>query len=462
MSERKIKKNRDNVNTRTDKKANGPLRGIEASLKVWSQVRQGRFASESLRKISDRVSEKDRPLVASLVYALVRRQTLWWEIARTYVNNEKNLSLAVKDALMVGTAGALELRTFEPKVLVNALVDWTKERDERGASLVNAVLRKVVSMGPKELARIEKSGAIQDRALVTGTPLWVADNWENGLGLNAAKELIELQSQPASLSLRLSPGADKNAVIKNIQDAGYDCAESNLLPMSVRLDGSALPPRLPGYGEGLITPQSESSMLMPLAMKGVEFKGPILDMCAGRGGKTGELANLFPHAHIEAWDISDGRVKAGRKEMSRLGLESQVTFKTGNALELDPEERPGAVFLDVPCSGSGTWRRHPEGKWKLSQDDLVFYAEKQRGLLNRALDLVRPGGIVLYSSCSLFREENEQVIARIISERRNVTELEPASVVTEIAHRGRPWGYSLWPESPWMDGFFMALLTVKG
>jgi 16S rRNA (cytosine967-C5)-methyltransferase len=439
----------------------GPLRGIEAALEVWREVRRGRFASESLRSISDRVSEKDRPLAATLVYSLIRRESLWKEIVGRFLKTgSSGVSPAVRDALMVGAAGSLELRTFEPRVLVNALVEWTKCRDERGSKVVNAVLRRIVEGGPEILAEIERSVAFSDLAMRSGVPLWAAKSWESSFGRTEGRALIELHSQPVSLALRLSPGVDRSEMVQRLEEGGFPAVESPDLPFSVRLEGTALPTGLPGYEEGKITPQSESSMAVSLAFTGRGKFSRLLDMCAGRGGKTGQLAQAFPEASLEGWDLSGPRIKAAVKEMKRLGISDRVKFSVGDSLELEPSFIPDGVLLDAPCSGSGTWRRHPESKWRLSQDELARYGALQAKLLGRALDLVSTGGTVLYCTCSLFREENEQVVAKAMSVRSDVVELEPPHELVSRCRKGRPWGYYTWPDNPWTDGFYMALLTV--
>lgn len=437
-----------------------PLRGIEAALDVWQEVKRGAFASESLRKISDKVSKKDRPLTATLVYSLIRRESLWREIVGRFLKTGSGVSSAVKDALLVGAAGALELRTFEPKVLVNALVEWTKVRDERGAKVVNAVLRRIVEDGASILAEIENSPAFADLAMRTGTPIWAARAWENCFGREEGRALVELQSQPVSLSLRLSPDVDREVLIGKLLEGGYNADPSPVCSFGVRLHGTALPTALPGYESGEITPQSESSMSFLENLRGSAV-GPFLDMCAGRGIKTGQLVQMYQESAVEGWDLSGPRISVARKEMIRLGLPDKVSFFVGDGLELEPAVIPHTVILDAPCSGSGTWRRHPESKWRLTQEELAAYGALQVKLLRRAVDLVAPGGTVLYGTCSLFKEENEQVVAKVMAERPGLVELDPPSIISSRTRKGRPWGHYLWPDSPWADGFYMALLSVR-
>lgn len=187
-----------------------------------------------------------------------------------------------------------------------------------------------------------------------------------------------------------------------------------------------------------------------------DFEGTcLLDMCAGRGVKTGQIAALRPDASLEGWDLSQGRIAAAEREMRRLGLTGRVTLKSGSSLELIAERLPDAILVDAPCSGSGTWRRHPEGAWRLSEESLAELSRLQSQLLARAFALVRRGGKVIYSTCSLLAEENEEAVARALA-------LSPGVRPVEVSLPGgvtRKLGSVILPENSWTDGFYAAAFT---
>jgi len=183
-------------------------------------------------------------------------------------------------------------------------------------------------------------------------------------------------------------------------------------------------------------------------------------MCAGRGIKTGHILERTQNTIVEAWDISKNKVNAGRRELKRLGVLERSIWKAGDSLSLVPDAIPDLVLLDAPCSGSGTWNRHPEGKWKLSSGKLAGYSRLQKDLLKRAIDLLASGGIVVYSTCSMFREENEMVVGEVLCSAPEVIEIEIDGKSFPL-QRGRPFGYYIWPSSPWMDGFFLCILMKR-
>ena len=430
------------------------MRGVEAAMYLWRQVDKGGIVSESLRTLGDRVSPPDRTLAASLAYALVRRLSLWEHLREKFLlPRPEKFSQSVRAAVLMGAAGLTELEKFAPAVLISSLIEWTKTRDPRGARVVNAVLRRVLEEGPAELQRLRDDDSLDSLCLLSGVPSWVGERWRRDYGPAVGRRLVEQNAGGSSLSLRLSPAAPRD--LPQLFEAAGQTVEESPLPDGLRLSGTALPSALPGYREGWFTPQSESSILV--GTEAADFEGArLLDMCAGRGVKTGQIAQLRPDIAVEAWDLSKGRVAAGVREMERLKLSGRVVMRAGSALELEPLGAPDAILVDAPCSGSGTWRRHPEGKWRLSPENLEELTELQYRLLCRAFSLVKKGGKVVYSTCSLLAAENEEVVEKALRAFPEISERPLSADFGGIAC-GR--GGVLTPENPWTDGFYLAAFS---
>lgn len=239
------------------------MRGVEASLLVWRDISSGSFASEALRKRTEKLENGERMLASSLVFAALRRASLWKHIARTMTSRPLgSLSPAAGDALVVGIAGVTELRTFSPRVLVNAMVEWVKANgDGRESGMINAVLRRAVEEGPKVLSSMKKSKSIKDLSLAHGIPGWAAALWTESWGKERTRDLVRLGSMKSYMSLRMSPFADPDESIAGLAGYGYRVWKSPLIDESLRMSSSAYPPDLPGYLEGVYTPQTESSMI---------------------------------------------------------------------------------------------------------------------------------------------------------------------------------------------------------
>ena len=438
------------------------MRGSEAALQIYGEVENGAFAAEALRKLYTNIAPSDRVLTATLVYCSLRRQGLWKHLLLKYCKrNARELPVHTANALIIGIAGIVELRYFALPVLINAVVQAIKAHgDERDIALVNAVLHTVADEAKDYLLELKKSGALRDLALYWGVPGWAAAQWSKDTSIHEAKRLVRLSGMRTYLSLRLSQGIDREEFLEEYRASGRKAWASPLLSSSIRTASNPYPLELPGYGEGKITPQSESSMFVPETFCKKYKGGKILDMCCGRGIKTGQIANLLPDARVEAWDLSEPRVKSAKFEMMRMHAEERVCFKAGDALTLVPDETPQAILLDAPCSGSGTWGRHPESKWRCSPENVTEAAELQRKLLDRAVSLVAPGGIIAYSTCSSFREENEKVVASVMAQHPELADV-PVERASKLMLKGKPYGTVILPVLPWVDGFYIALLSKR-
>ena len=392
----------------------------------------------------------------------MRRKELWEKIAAKFLRAEEKLPPAVYMSIIMGTGGLLELRRFSEGVLINGILECLKRKESltKYVSLVNAVLRKVNEAGSSLLEEFAKSLAIEDKAVYSGIPVWSLPAWLKTWSRPELSDIFALMLQPSYAAVRVSPGKldELTALLdaKEIRYAPSDISEA------LHLSGSVLPTNLPGFKEGLCTVQSESSILAASLVKRFYTGGRILDMCSGRGVKAGQILQDLPDAEIECWDISEGRSKSAAGEFARLGLTDRVTQKTGDAVVLEPEKAPSFVMLDAPCSCSGTWTRKPESKWRLDWSKLDGFAGLQTKLLDHAVSVCEPGGYVLYVTCSLLKQENENVVAGVLANHPDCSDV--ASLIGwrgSMFRKGKPYGMYIWPRNSWLDGFYCSLILRR-
>jgi 16S rRNA (cytosine967-C5)-methyltransferase len=446
------------------------MRGIEAALLALRDVRDGRFIGTALRALGDGTPVKELSLASSLAYSALRRESLWRAIFETYTQEKgakgkpRKLAPELSDCLLVGTAGLLELRHFAGGVLVNGLLEILKEKGQKKAvPMANAVLHNVSRDGAALLEKFRRSPRLEERAMWAGIPGWTLPAWKKTWSGEELNDLFELTQISPRASLRTSPGKRDEVLASLRQKMEWEAEPSDIFPDSVRLASTALPTLVPGFEEGRVTLQTESSMLAASLVKDFWRGGPILDMCSGRGVKAGQIAQALPDAPLECWELSPGRHLAAVREMKRLGVGGRVLLRAGDALSLepaDPAKQPALVLLDAPCTGSGTWNRKPEFKWRLNWAKLDKICASQKSLLKKALTLVGAGGIIIYVTCSLLRQENENVVAEVLSERVDCVVLD-VSWTGRHLRRGRPWGTYIWPSLPWLDGFYVAVILKK-
>ena len=244
-------------------------------------------------------------------------------------------------------------------------------------------------------------------------PDWLHTRLAQRLSPDALAALGEAMLQPGALDLRANLlKSDRDAALAALRNEGVDCEPSPLAPSGIRVRGKPALERTGAFAQGLVEVQDCGSQLV------AELVAPrrgqtVIDFCAGAGGKTLALAALLRGSgQVFACDVSTARLQRLRPRLARSGASNVQPFGMDN--ENDPKlarlaGRADAVLVDAPCSGTGTLRRNPDLKWRLQESAIAELVAKQRSILAAAARLVRVGGVLVYATCSLLDEENQQV-----------------------------------------------------
>ena len=272
--------------------------------------------------------------------------------------------------------------------------------------LVNALLRRTDRQGEKLLSKIDVARA--------NTPDWLWNSWKSQYGEETTRMIAAAHLVEAELDISVKSDPEKWKPV----------LEAKLLPTgTLRRETTALLIDLPGFKDGDWWVQDAAAAL-PVKLFGDISGKLIIDLCAAPGGKTAQLAAAG--ANVIALDRSKGRLKRLTENMNRLNL--PVTIEVSDAEVFSPEEEPDGVLLDAPCSSTGTLRRHPDVAYLKSQDDVEKLSQLQTRLLDSASRVLKPGGVLVYSVCSLQSEEGEAQIAALLE--RNAT-LERVPILAE-------------------------------
>jgi 16S rRNA (cytosine967-C5)-methyltransferase len=263
---------------------------------------------------------------------------------------------------------------------------------------------------------------------------------------------LEAQLRRAPLWLRLqTDAAGQRRVFDEFDAHCWRWRRCDLLPNAIELLTEADVTKTHAWSEGRIEVQDLGSQLI-LESIGIEPGGHWLDACAGAGGKTLQLARLIgPNAPVDAFDVRAAALQELARRAARAG-------QPVNVLSAPPAKMYDAVLVDAPCSGSGTWRRAPHLKWVTTDAAVGKAADKQRTLLHEFAQRVRPGGRLVYATCSLSRRENEEVVAAFLEEHAEF-DLAPFANTFGATVRGN--GLTLFPSLHDTDGFFVASLRRK-
>jgi len=299
----------------------------------------------------------------------------------------------VRDILRLGVAQIAFLDTA-PHAAVDTSVALAHTRSQASlAGLVNAVLR-----------RIAEAGSLPpDDPRHLNVPDWLWDSWTAAYGLETAAAIASAHLVEAPLDITPK---DPDALAHWAAALGAE-----ILPTSsLRRQAGGDPVQLPGFAEGAWWVQDAAAAL-PARLMGDVSGRRVADLCAAPGGKTAQLA--VAGAAVTAVDISAKRLDRLRQNLGRLGLAAELVV--ADAVDWMPPEQFDAVLLDAPCTATGTLRRHPDIAWTKSPDDVVRLAALQGRLLEAALRIVKPGGMLVYATCSLQPEECEQRIAALLA-----------------------------------------------
>jgi 16S rRNA (cytosine967-C5)-methyltransferase len=349
----------------------------QVAFSALERVGRGEYASDVLREESRRLESRDAGLAAQIVFGTLRWQGqldyLIYHYSRRRVTDlEPALALALRTALF-------QLRYLEripAHAAVHETVEWVKQVRRKAAGFANAVLRKV----RRDPVRWP------DRATELSCPEWLLARWTAHFGRQRAEAAARAALVEPAAYIRVSPGTEPPAGLA-VQLTGVPgCyAVTGPVPATVRLHD---------IGSQTVIPQL-----------GLEEGQSYLDLCAAPGNKTVQALET-PLGFAVACDVSTARLRSVPPVCPRVVLDGTQALPFGRKFD--------RIFIDAPCSGTGTIRRNPEIKWRLRETELSAFAERQRALVNSALTVLAPGGLLLYATCSFEREENEEVVRAIL------------------------------------------------
>jgi 16S rRNA (cytosine967-C5)-methyltransferase len=431
-------------------------------LQILRRARQGRGRATRLLAAARRrgLSGRDFSLSTEILYGTLRwRPALDAAVRR--LSRRRPPAPEIADVLHVALYQILFLDRVPAHAAVSRAVDQAKALGGAPAArFVNALLREACRRGPGLLEPPAGAPVAEALALRFAHPSWLVERWLRRWGREAVEDLLAFDQRPPEVALWPAPG--RGDVASALRAEGVDLDLARFVPGALRARGGALQFSEP-HRRGAFIIQDEASQLV-VWMFDWPLRGAILDLCAGSGGKSAQLAAAAaPGALRVASDRRLRPLRALRVRLRRLGLEPPLI------LEADWEEgealgsRFNAVLLDAPCTGSGVLRRRPELKERLRPADLEDLGRRQRRLLEAAARRTAPGGELVYAVCSLEPEEGERQMEAFLAEH---PEFEPAGPGAQFPAGGRSLldAAGALRTLPWrdeIDGFYAARLRRR-
>ena len=338
--------------------------------------------------------ERDRALTRRLVATVLRRLGTLRHLLGLYL--ERGIPAdapRVETALLLGAAQILWLDVPDHAAVdLSVRLVQADRRAARYAGLVNAVLRRVAKNAAQQLRGKD--------TVTLDTPDWLMARWQRAYGAELAHAIAAASGQEPALdvSVKSDPARWANELGGVVLPTG-----------SVRAIVHGPVPRLPGYADGAWWVQDAAAAL-PVQLLGDVRGKSVADLCAAPGGKTAQLAAAG--ARVTAVDRSAPRLERLKQNLARLGLTADTVAADVTEWQSEPFD---AVLLDAPCSATGTIRRHPDISWLKREQDIATLAALQRRLLARAVELIRPGGLIVYCTCSLEPDEGVAPVADLLA-----------------------------------------------
>lgn len=394
------------------------------------------------------IGSKDRRVVSELVWGSLRAQArLGWWLKRVGAEDTARARIIAFSVLGRGKAPTAVLRLLQGDSRYGPPPATTAEQAWIG-----------------RLAGHDLGHRDQPAEVRFEVPAWLLPRLEASLGEDSAAELSALR-EPAGVDLRVNLLKSRRRDARQaLANEGIETELGRWSPLALRADGRLPVAATRAFRDGLVEVQDEGSQLVAL-LTGAAPGLRVCDFCAGAGGKTLTLAGQMANkGQIVACDVLEKRLERSAVRLRRAGVHNVARRPLSS--ERDPwVKRHKASFdrvlVDAPCSGSGTWRRNPEARWRLSEAGLGELVSLQASILDSAARLVRPGGRLAYATCSLLREENEAQVAAFLARNTDFTLLPLRQVWAELLDGEPPCTgemLRLAPARHGTDGFFLAIL----
>lgn len=438
----------------------------EAALDALTRIEKNQsYSNLLLNEIikSKQVPPADISLFTQIVYGTIQqKKRLDFVLASFSIKPLEKLEPWVLQLLRLSLYQLIFLDRVPDHAVLNEAVNIAKTKGHKGiAGMVNGILRSYLREGAPSLESIKDP--LKQLAVETSHPEWMIDRWIKDFGEVKAVSVANANNQPPFTSVRINyTVTDKKSVLEELGAEGLQVEESPLLESALRIKkGAAASTK--AFKEGRISIQDEASMLAGLALAPEEDE-QILDACAAPGGKTVHIAELLNHTGaVTSMDIHDHKVKLVKEQADRLHLKN-VQAITGDARKIAELPLFDRILIDAPCSGLGVIQRKPDMKWTKKEEDVNRLAVIQQDILHHIWQFLKPGGELIYSTCTIDAAENQNQIERFLSStddaeaNKEMIDRLPA-MLKEQSSDGS--SLQLLPGEFGTDGFFISALKKK-
>ncbi len=432
-----------------------------AVLTLAACEKQGAWSDGHLKHAirAQSLDRRDAALATRLCYGVLQNRLLLdWRLARLCSMKLEKLETKVLCGLRVAAYQISFLDKIPPSAAVNEAVELAKRhsRNPRAAGLVNGVLRSLLR---EEAPEIRGKDDIETLSIRYSHPRWLVEEFVELLGIEGVEALLEADNrQPPTTAQVNTPQTSREKLMDELREAGVEAEPHPWLPNCLLLTGTGDLERLDAFQRGDFYVQDAASRLAVMAAD-PQPGSRLLDCCAAPGGKSFAAAIAMENrGQVVSCDIHPHKIKLLEAGRDRLGL-SMIAPTLQNAAQTREDWLDGfdTVLTDVPCSGLGIIRKKPDIRYK-DPEPLKGLPKVQRGILDNCARYVRPGGALVYSTCTLLPRENDEIVDGFLAGHPDFE-----AELFDLAHLGtQPGRMTFWPHIHGTDGFFVAKLRRKG
>jgi 16S rRNA (cytosine967-C5)-methyltransferase len=409
---------------------------------------------------------KDQGLLTEIVYGTLQHKIRLDYYLEHFIDKKKKLDLWVRVLLRMSLYQMVFLDRIPDHAIIHEAVEIAKSRGHKGiSSLVNGVLRTAQRKGVPSIDQIEDN--TKRLAVETSHPDWLVRRWIKAYGYETTAEMCRANTAHKPLSVRVQPiKISREEAIHKLTEQGYQVRTSSFSGQGIIIDkGNILHSDL--FKQGFVTIQDQSSMLVAEMLK-VSPEMQVLDACSAPGGKVTHIAEKMENkGSIHAYDLHKKKIKlidrkAGDLQLNIINAEARDARKLQ---EVHQQESFDRILVDAPCSGLGVIRGKPEIRYHKEENDIRRLADIQLDILEAVAPLLKQNGLLVYSTCTVDKEENEEVVKKFLNNNtdfiidENFFEELPSMLKTSIGISD--YGLQLFPQLFDTDGFYLTRLMKK-
>ena len=399
--------------------------------------------------------------MTNIVYGVIQRKLTLEFYLDGFIKNRRKVEPWVYELLKTALYQQLYLDKIPKRAVFNETIEIAKVNGHEGIRrFVTGILHEIERKGLPDPGNVKDSA--EKISIESSTPKWLVEKLTEELGFEKTISLLKSINEPPAQSIRVNLA--KNTVhqaVSALEKEGFKVSKSLVSPLGLRVSGGFIP-QSDAYKRGLVTVQDESAMLAVDSMD-VKSTDVVLDGCAAPGGKTMQIAAVLDSGRVYALDIHAHKVGLIEKNAELCGVTKYVTAKKTDARKAKEEfdeESFDKVLIDAPCSGLGLMRRKPEVKYDKHFKDSLSLHDVQVGILDQVAELVKPGGRLTYSTCTILNEENQATVDAFLKRHPEFYQIKTETSF-KIKDERKTLGLTIYPDDFGSDGFFIATLMKR-